>query len=152
MYLFMLLLWIVFNGRITLEVVLLGMVICGGLNIFSCKIMGFSIKKDLRMAKQIPSFLKYKIILIWEIIKANISVIKIIVSPHMVYEPVVVKFHSELEERNQTVLANSITLTPGTITAGLTNGDFIIHALDKEFAQGLEECVFVKQLEKMEEK
>jgi len=152
MYLLMLLLWIIFNGRITLEVVLIGMVICAAIYVFACKIMGASIEKDLRMTKLFPAFMKYEIVLVLEIIKANLEVIKIILSPHMAYEPKVVRFHSNLQENNQTILANSITLTPGTITAGLNNGDFIVCALDTEFTKDLEHSVFVKQLEKMEEK
>ena len=50
------------------------------------------------------------------------------------------------------MLANSITLTPGTITADLTEGRFWVHALTKEMAEGLEESYFVKLIAKMEEK
>ena len=48
------------------------------------------------------------------------------------------------------VLANSITLTPGTITVGLEGQEFYVHCLDKELAEGMENSIFVELLEKME--
>ena len=48
------------------------------------------------------------------------------------------------------VLANSITLTPGTITVNLEGNEFYVHCLDKEFAEGMEQSIFVELLEKME--
>ena len=51
-----------------------------------------------------------------------------------------------------TVLANSITLTPGTITVDIENSTFCVHALDKDLAQGIEDLIFVKLLVKMEER
>ncbi|MBQ8547563.1 MAG: Na+/H+ antiporter subunit E, partial [Lachnospiraceae bacterium] len=50
----------------------------------------------------------------------------------------------------RTVLANSITLTPGTITVELTEDEFKVHCLDKEMAEGIEDSVFVRLLLKME--
>ena len=51
------------------------------------------------------------------------------------------------------MLANSITLTPGTYTVGLENGAYVVQALDKsKFGEGLDDSVFVKQLRKLEGK
>ena len=49
------------------------------------------------------------------------------------------------------LLANSITLTPGTITVALTGNEYTVHCLDKELAEGISSSVFVKLLEKIEE-
>ena len=48
------------------------------------------------------------------------------------------------------VLANSITLTPGTITVTLEGDEFVVHCLDKELADGIENSVFVALLRRME--
>ena len=48
------------------------------------------------------------------------------------------------------VLANSITLTPGTITIRMEGNEFYVHCLDKEFAEGMESSIFVELLSKME--
>ena len=49
------------------------------------------------------------------------------------------------------VLANSITLTAGTITVETVDGRFCVHALDRSLAEGIEDCEFQRRLEKLEE-
>ena len=102
-------------------------------------------KKSLHSSKRFPCHHD-------GIIKANLAVIRIVLSPKLEIEPVLVKFTTDLRsETAQVVLGNSITLTPGTYTAGLENGEFVVQALDKSFAEGLNDSVFVKQLRKLEE-
>lgn len=153
MYVLLLLLWMIFNGRITLEVFLFGAVICAWVYWFICKYMGYSIQREKQLVKKVPLYLKYAVVLVWEIFKANIDVIKIVLSPKMEVEPALVRFHTDLKsEASWTTLANSITLTPGTYTVELENGDYLVQALDKsKFGEGLDESVFVKQLRKLEE-
>ena len=153
MYFLLLLLWMIFNGRVTLEVFLFGVVICGWLYWFICKHMGYSVQRELQLAKKLPLYLKYAVVLLWEIFKANVDVIKIVLSPSKKeIEPGLVHFHADLKgEPAQVALANSITLTPGTDTVQLENGDYVVQALDvKQFGEGLEDSVFVKQLRKLE--
>jgi len=80
---------------------------------------------------------RYFVYLGKEIILANINVIKAIVRPARV-EPEVFK----LPASQQTILgkviyANSITLTPGTVTYDLQGGELMVHALDKGAAADL---------------
>lgn len=153
MYFLLLLLWMIFNGRITLEVFLFGAVICGWVYWFICKYMGYSWQREKQFIKKVPLYLKYAVVLVWEIFKANIDVIKIVLSPKLEVEPALMRFHTDLKsEASWVALANSITLTPGTYTAELENGDYVVQALDKKkFGEGLDESVFVKQLRKLEE-
>jgi multicomponent Na+:H+ antiporter subunit E len=151
MYLAFLLLWIIFNGKVTLEIVLIGIVLCAVLFAFCCKFLNYSIKRDLRMFKRLPLMIQYAAILIIEILKANRQVLHFIMTPVYEVEPQIVHFRSNLKsEAARVVLANSITLTPGTITVGLEGNDFYVHCLDKEFAEGMESSIFVELLEKME--
>ncbi len=104
------------------------------------------------MAKRIGFFLKYFAVLIWEIVKANMDTMKLILSRRYMAEPVIVKFKSNLKtERANVLLANSITLTPGTITVSLKEDEFVVHCLDKDFSEGLDSSVFVKMLRQLEE-
>ena len=65
-------------------------------------------------------------------------------------DPVIVEFHSGLKTQFQNVLlANSITLTPGTITVFQEGDHFVIHALRREYAEGLESSSFIKLLDKL---
>lgn len=152
MYLILLLLWFVFSGKVTLEIALFGLVICSWLYWFMSKHMGYDVRKDIAVLKKIPLFIKYGLILVWEVIKANLAVIRIVLSPKMEIEPVIVKFRTDLNsEIARVTLANSITLTPGTYTCGLEDNEYTIHALDEKFTEGLDDSVFVKQLRRLEE-
>lgn len=151
MYLALLVLWVIFNGKITLEILMIGAVVCAGIYGLCCKFMGYSIRKDLRLLKRAPMAIQYVVILIIEILKANRQVLHFIITPKYQIEPEVVHFKSHLKtETARVILANSITLTPGTITIRLEGSDFYVHCLDKEFAQGIDSSIFVELLEKME--
>ena len=66
-------------------------------------------------------------------------------------EPVIVKVHTNLKtETARVILANSITLTPGTITVSLVDQELLVHCLDKSLAEGMEDSEFVRLLEKLE--
>lgn len=151
MYLAFFLLWIIFNGRITLEIILIGLVLCAALFAFCCRFMGYSVRRDIRLLKRIPMAFQYVVILIIEILKANRQVLYFITTPRYQVEPQIVHFTSHLKSQGaRVVLANSITLTPGTITVGLEGNEFYVHCLDREFAEGIENSIFVELLEKME--
>ena len=113
MFIVLFVLWIILNGRITLEIAIFGAVICGALYLFLYKFMEYS--------------------------------------PNREPEPVLVRFKTGIRtQTGQTVLANSITLTPGTITADLEEGNYIVHSLDREYAVGIHESGFVEKLVELE--
>lgn len=152
MYLILLVLWFIFSGKVTLEIALFGLVICSWLYWFMSKYMDYNVKKDIAVVKKIPLFLLYGVTLVIEVIKSNLAVIRIVLSPGLECEPTFVTFHTDLKsEVSRVTLANSITLTPGTYTCGLEENEYTIHALDKKFTEGIDESVFVKQLRKLEE-
>jgi len=144
--------WVVFNGRLTLEIALFGVAVAGAVFAFVCKFMGYSLQKELRFYKKIPSFCQYLYYLVKEIIAANITVSRMILTRKEQMEPVIVHVHTDLKtETARMILANSITLTPGTITVALTENDLLVHCLDKSLSKGMEDSVFVRLLHKMEE-
>lgn len=151
MYLFFFLMWIIFNGNITLEIVLFGLVIAAAIYAFACAFLDYSIKKDLLLMKKSLRLLQYAVVLVWEIIKANAAVMHMILSPRFQNEPVIIHFKTDLKTKTARVLlANSITLTPGTITVSLKEDEYTVHCLDKSLAEGMDASVFVKMLKKLE--
>lgn len=90
-----------------------------------------------------PLHLSWKIGFYWawllkEIFKSAVDVSKVIVKRKMPIHPAMVPIKaSQRTEMGHVIYANSITLTPGTITVTLENGDMVIHALTKEAADGL---------------
>ena len=101
--------------------------------------------------KKGPRILQYICVLVWEIVKANFAVIRMITASRYDLEPVLVRFKTDLKTKEaKVVLANSITLTPGTITVMLEDDEFVVHCLDKELAEGMNHSIFVKLLGKLE--
>lgn len=152
MYIILFLMWIIFNGNITLEIVLFGLVIAALIYAFLCTFMDYSIKKDLFLCKKSLRILQYILVLVWEIVKANAAVMRMILSPRFQNEPVLIKFKTDLKSgMAKAILANSITLTPGTITVSLEGDEYTVHCLDKRLAEGIDSSVFVRLLHKLEE-
>lgn len=152
MLLLFFLVWVVFNGRLTLEIALFGVAVAGAVFAFVCKFMDYSLQKERNFYKKIPAFFQYLFYLIKEIITANLTVSRMILTRKEQMEPVLVHVHTDLRtEVARVILANSITLTPGTITVSLTDDDLLVHCLDKSLSEGMEESVFVRLLKKMEE-
>ena len=143
--------WIIFNGRVTLEIILFGIAISGLMFAFVCRFMDYSMEKEWNFYKKFPLFCKYAVLLVKEIIKANLAVCHLILTRREVVDPVIVKVHTNLKtETARVILANSITLTPGTITVSLAGQELLVHCLDKSLAEGMEDSEFVKLLEALE--
>lgn len=151
MYLLFFLLWIIFNGRITTEIVLFGIVISAALYWFICKFMDFSPKRELMYLKKGGYLIQYVYYLVKEIVAANFATMKLVCSSSRVVEPVLIEFDTHFKnDTSKFLLANSITLTPGTITVSIQGDRFTVHCLDKTLAEGIDSSVFVKLLEKIE--
>ena len=152
MYILLFLLWVALNGKITLEIALLGLPIAGFCYWFMCKFLEYSPAKDLMFFKNLPSALAYIVVLCVEIIKSSITAVKIVYSRKIDIQPQIVFFEVPLKsEFLITLLANSITITPGTITVDVQDNRFCVHALDYTMAEDIENSIFVKLLMKMEE-
>ena len=124
------LLWLAFTTSLATEEILAGLVISLILSIISYETFtgwGF---KGIKL-KNILWSVVYIINFIWLMIKANLNVAKIVLSPKLKINPGIVEFESKLTNKYaQMVLANSITLTPGTFTVDLVDNKFYIHWLD----------------------
>lgn len=146
------LVWVIFNGRLTLEIAVFGCAVACVMFAFVCRFMDYSVRKELRFYKKIPAFAQYLYCLVKEIIAANLTVCRMILTRKERMEPVIVKVHTDLKtETARVILANSITLTPGTITVSLSGQELLVHCLDKSLSEGMEDSVFVKLLQKIEE-
>ena len=144
-------LWILFNGQWTTEIAVTGLVITALLYLFICKFMDYSPKRDWEVVKRIPRLLAYVAYLVGEIFKSTWQTIVLIWSPKQIVEPEVTSFHTKLKTGwGKVILANSITLTPGTITVSLRDQELLVHCLDKSLSEGMEDSEFVKLLHALE--
>ncbi len=153
MFLFLMLLWIVFNGRFTIEILIFGIIFSTAICLFANKFLEYSLKRELQLLKCLPDLIAYLFVLILEIIKANFVLLKMIFKGPKKLQPAICHFHIGLNSViTRTILADSITLTPGTITVSMHDDEFYVHCLDKSLADGITGSSFVKRLEKMEGK
>ena len=153
MFLILFGLWVVFNGKWTTEIDLLGIAVSGLIYAFTCAFIGLSPRKELHYLRNAGRGIAYLWLLLREIFKANWQVLRLIWSPRLEVEPELHTFHTKVKsDFGKAILANSITLTPGTITVHVRDDLFMVHCLDRELAEGLEDSEFEKRLEKMEAK
>lgn len=114
------------------------------LGVISCAIVAF-LSSDLLLPSpkrkgKLTVFLRWLCYLPWltiEVFKANFHIAYLVFHPRMMdlIDPRIIKFKSTLDSDSELALvtfANSITLTPGTITVNVSiDGDFKVHAIDK---------------------
>lgn len=152
MYLVFLIIWIIFNEKLNLEILLFGLAISAAVFAFACKFMGYSIKKELHFYRKIPGLLRYVFVLVREILAANLNVCHLILSEEEEIDPVLVQFQTDMEtQAGRAFYANAITLTPGTITVSLEGDTYVVHCLDDSMAQGLSDAKTERMLHELEE-
>lgn len=84
------------------------------------------------------NFVLYLPWLIYQIYLANVHVVSLVIKPKMPIDPKIIRFKTKFQgDLVLVTLANSITLTPGTITLDIRNGEFYVHAISKKVADDL---------------
>jgi multicomponent Na+:H+ antiporter subunit E len=132
--------WIMLSGRFDLFHISMGIVSCLLVSYFSWDLL-FSSLVIKRFSKTLPKFIMYVPWLLYQVFLANIHVMILVFHPRMMdkIDPQIIKFDSRLRsDMAITTFANSITLTPGTITVYATDfGHFEVHAIDSPSAMAL---------------
>jgi multicomponent Na+:H+ antiporter subunit E len=130
-------LWLVLSGHFDPFHISLG-VICSALVAYLSHDLLFS---DFRWGRSLGiacRFMSYIPWLFYQIILANIHVAKMALHPRMPIDPAIIQFETRLtSELALCTLANSITLTPGTITVDIRDGKYFVHALTHVVADDL---------------
>ncbi|MBR0173183.1 MAG: Na+/H+ antiporter subunit E [Lachnospiraceae bacterium] len=146
-------LWLVFNERITPDVIITGVIAVVLVTMFLRAFADWSFARDLKHASRAGLFVLYVFRLLWEVCKANVHVIGIVLSdePERHISPRIVCHRTRLRTPlGRVALANSITLTPGTVTVDVGDDCVYVHALDEHSFMGLRDSVLEKQLKNME--
>lgn len=85
-----------------------------------------------------------------EIVRSSIDVTRIVLAPKIQIDPRVVRLDvSLLEPVDQALLGNSITLTPGTLSLDIDEGQLLVHALNVEGAQELLDGNMMRRVEEL---
>ena len=153
MFVTLFVLWMLFNGRFTLEVLLVGAILSFVLTLFVKKFLINEVSRSTKRSVRVFVIMVcYIFVLIVEIIKANVMVLSIILKLKLDFKPALITFKPNIKSNSlRVLLADSITLTPGTITVDLSDdGTFLVHCLDKSMANRIDNSIFVEMINKME--
>lgn len=102
----------------------------------------------LHVLRRLPGFWLW---LLPEIVKANLAVTRIVLSPRLPMSPCITRVDaSRLPLVSRAVLANSITLTPGTLTLDIEAGRIEVHCLTRAAARGLEAPAMLERASRLE--
>jgi len=147
------LIWVIFNGRISWDVVVVGLGVCAFMGVFLRHAVGYSVRKEIFFLSRVPAIIRYLAILMGEMVKSNFAMIKLILSPYARLQGQMVFFTPKLKETAvRAALANSITLTPGTITVQMRDGRYCVHTVSDSFVEDIENSVLAKEAERLEAK
>lgn len=143
--------WLMLNGRWAGDVLITGAVASVLVFFFAVSFCGWSPRKEKMAFKLLPGAVAYACALLWEIAKANFVVLRTIGKNNT--SPCIRTIQTKLKTRMARVLfANSITLTPGTVTIQIVDNRITVHCLTKQLADDLTDMSLEKRLLEMEAK
>ena len=130
--------WLLWSGLYIPLVLGLGALSCVLVTVLAMRIGFF--EKNLYAFHLGPQLPKFWLWLLKEIFIANFQVLRIVLSPKLAISPTIICIDaSALPPVSQATFANSITLTPGTVTLDIDAGKIEVHCLTTEAAAGLQE-------------
>ncbi len=141
--------WLLLSGHYTLLLLSLGAVSCAGVLAISIRMNvvdreGAPVELPLRALRYLPW-------LLWEIMKANVDVAGRILRPGMPISPRLIKVRcTQTHDIGRVIFANSITLTPGTVSVDTRGDEITVHALTAEAAEGLIEGHMDRRVTRLE--
>jgi len=127
LFIVLMIIWLLLTWSLDAQQVVAGLLLSIGLAMFLAALYGAGSLKFLNPLRWLW-FFYYVIYFIYHCVKANLDVAYRVLHPDMPIRPGIVKVNTSLQsDVAKAFLANSITLTPGTLTVDITGGDLYIH-------------------------
>lgn len=130
LFVLLLLIWLMLTGSLQTINIIVGV----GLALLFAIVFGKSsmIFGKLRFTPKMFFYtILYLGVFLWELIKSNVNVALRVINPKLPIKPGIVKVKTRLKSpMGRMILANSITLTPGTLTIDIKDDTFYIHWID----------------------
>lgn len=125
----LLLFWIMLNGTMAADNIIVGIIVSFSITLLFCS--GLSFFTEFRATPQaFITGLFYYVYFFKELIKSNFRLAAIVLSPSLPINPGIVKVRTKLKSKmGRLMLANSITLTPGTLTVELDGEWLYVHCV-----------------------
>ncbi len=127
LWLTLMLIWLIANGTLAQDIVIAGAVIS---TVIALIFAAFSeVYSVIRWSpKVIFYYLMYLCVFFIELVKANLNVLRLVFSPRIDIHPGIVEIKTTLKSPiGRLALANSITLTPGTLVVDIIDDSLFIH-------------------------
>jgi len=141
--------WLILSGIYTPFLLMSGAVAAIGVALF-CKRLKI-IDKEGQPIYLLFAAMTYWPWLVWQIVLSALSLSRIIVSPNLSISPTLLRVKaSQKTDVGIVTYANSITLTPGTISVDIEEGEILVHAVTKDNADGLEEGTMDRRVTRFE--
>lgn len=148
--------WIIFSGQFDLFHLALGLISALFVTWISSSFLFLdrsrSVHQRLGEVIRIPGYLIW---ILYKIFQANIHILKLALTPGDLkgVEPSLVKIKTNLKtDFGRYVLANSITLTPGTITVMIEGDELLVHSISEETAAGVRDGTMERRIAKVFER
>lgn len=129
--------WILLSGEFTFILITSGIVASLIVAYLSHDI--FIGKADIKSETgRVFRFFRYLPWLLWQIILCNLEIAYLVLNPKPLVDPQLVRFKPDAKtDLGIVTLANSITLTPGTVTVKANREEFVVHAIWQKSAEGI---------------
>lgn len=128
--------WLLLSGHYTSPLMTYGALSCAGI-VLLVRHLGILDEEALPVHLSLR-WLVYAPWLMKEIVLSNIAVAKVILTPGLPIHPRIIRLTaSQSSDVSRVIYANSITLTPGTVTLDVRGSEFLVHSLTSDSAEGL---------------
>jgi multicomponent Na+:H+ antiporter subunit E len=145
--------WILITWTLNYQSLLVGLVASYGLTRFNRSLIIVPSERFFLNKETVRLSLRYAWLMLVAIIKANIDVAVIVLQRRMPISPGIVKFKTNIRrDFNRVILANSITLTPGTLTIDMEDDVYVIHCLTRANADDVCQWNMEQELFQIESK
>lgn len=140
--------WLLMSGIFIPFILVLGILSCA-------VVVAIMMRMDVVDHEAVPVHLKRAPIvywpwLLWEIVKANIDVSRRVLFPSAGISPTMVRIKAtQKTDLGLVTFANSITLTPGTVSMDVADGYILVHALTRAGAESVEEGTMDRRVSRM---
>jgi multicomponent Na+:H+ antiporter subunit E len=127
LWLTLMLIWLIANGTLALDTVITGVVVSA---VIALAFAAFSrVYSVVRWSPRVIFYyLMYLSVFFIELVKANLNVMRLVFSPRINIQPGIVEIKTSLKSpMGRLALANSITLTPGTLVVDIIDDSLFIH-------------------------
>ena len=130
--------WFLWNNTLDVTVILIGVGLSAAVSLFYCRKCDLFTEIKLSPKAIIYTFI-YVFVFLWELLKSNLDIARIVLTPSLPINPGIIEAKTKLKSKmGRLILANSITLTPGTFTIDIIEDTFYIHCVDVTCEEGIE--------------